>query len=410
MTKFKENFKKLWSLKTKNASGFTLVELIVVIAILSILAGVAIPAYSGYVEKAEKAADEQLLATVNTAFAAACAINGDDVNLVKSATAVLEDNGNDEYKVLKAYKTAPDDAYAEAFAQFYVGNEESVFKGIKSLVFDAGIHAFVDPSNVSSLTVSYGGNTITVSGEAIQVMQNSTFGKEMGAEALLAELTGLTNMMGSGASTLAEELLSDEDYMKAYAAYLGIDASQYSTTEALNEAIGEKIAETAIANGADPETMETWLESTISDAMVNGMVFYAADGMKGYTVESATSLLNSENIYSSLSTDPDTRLAQASLVYGMYAGFVNSEYNKNGATSSTENPMGAIQAISGSGEHSANFQAYLDSDQGKADIEAYMEAMGVINDASGNDAAASVLINGFSDSELKDLLAQVLGN
>ena len=39
----------------KKKDGFTLVELIVVIAILAILAGVAIPAYSGYLEKAKDA-------------------------------------------------------------------------------------------------------------------------------------------------------------------------------------------------------------------------------------------------------------------------------------------------------------------------------------------------------------------
>jgi len=71
--------------------------------------------------------------------------------------------------------------------------------------------------------------------------------------------------------------------------------------------------------------------------------------------------------------------------------------------------MAAIQNISGSGAHSANFQAYLDSPQGQADVKAYMEAMSVINDASGNDAAASVLVNGFEDSELEALLTQVLG-
>ena len=37
----------------KSNGGFTLVELIVVIAILAILASVAVPAYSGYIAKAE---------------------------------------------------------------------------------------------------------------------------------------------------------------------------------------------------------------------------------------------------------------------------------------------------------------------------------------------------------------------
>ena len=51
----------------KKNGGFTLVELIVVIAILAILAGVAVPAYSGYIAKAQQAGDLQILSTVNTA-------------------------------------------------------------------------------------------------------------------------------------------------------------------------------------------------------------------------------------------------------------------------------------------------------------------------------------------------------
>ena len=50
----------------KKNGGFTLVELIVVIAILAILAGIAVPAYSGYIKKAEEAASYQALNAVST--------------------------------------------------------------------------------------------------------------------------------------------------------------------------------------------------------------------------------------------------------------------------------------------------------------------------------------------------------
>lgn len=59
---------KRFYLKKQSNGGFTLVELIVVIAILAILAGIAVPAYSGYVEKANKQADISLASEVEQAL------------------------------------------------------------------------------------------------------------------------------------------------------------------------------------------------------------------------------------------------------------------------------------------------------------------------------------------------------
>lgn len=73
----------------KSNKGFTLVELIVVIAILAILAGIAVPAYSGYITKAQDAKVVSELSSVLTAAQASKAATGGEVS-----TIAIEEDGS----------------------------------------------------------------------------------------------------------------------------------------------------------------------------------------------------------------------------------------------------------------------------------------------------------------------------
>ena len=114
----------------KKNGGFTLVELIVVIAILAILAGVAIPAYSGYIEKANNTAVMAELEAVETAAFSAAAMDGLTIDKIvidysgaEPAIAVYEDG---EAVTLKTAVTTfcdvPDFDNVEKMEDFVDGN------------------------------------------------------------------------------------------------------------------------------------------------------------------------------------------------------------------------------------------------------------------------------------------------
>ena len=78
--------------KMQNQKGFTLVELMVVIVILGILVAIAVPIYNSVTEKAERAAIEANLRTIDGAIMQATATQDEaDVDTAADVDALMAD-------------------------------------------------------------------------------------------------------------------------------------------------------------------------------------------------------------------------------------------------------------------------------------------------------------------------------
>ena len=250
-------------------SGFTLVELVVVIAIMGILAGVGSAAYSGYVKKANEAADLQLLGAVNTAFASASYDAGQYDGRPSGGAASLTEDG----RVAQVISSV--DRKGEFFQKYFSGNRDSRFKLYTNLAYDRATGTF--HGAVLTAATDKDGNTVlhysingqdyefTATQEQLEAFRASTFGGEkMTMNDLTGNVGGMINALNSalGGGTFLASVLIDAGMAPET---LGIKPDENENYSELDK---QRLANAALllaARETDENTAETLLALLATD-------------------------------------------------------------------------------------------------------------------------------------------------
>ena len=408
-------------------SGFTLVELVVVIAIMGILAGAGSAAYSGYVKKANEAADLQLLGAVNTAFASASYDAGQYDGRPSGGAASLTEDG----KVEKVISTV--DRNGEFFQRYFSGNRDSRFKLYTNLAYDRATGTF--HGAVLSATTGKDGNMVlryTINGKdyeftateaQLAAFRASTFGgKSMTMNDLTGNVGGMINALNSalgGGNFLASVLINAGMAPET----LGIKPDENENYSELDK---QRLANAALlltARETDENTAETLLallapdEEETLDEKLPGL-FSSSDVGETMSNVGAMYGIMTAFAYSEQAKGWTTTVDDKEYNAEQYYNYVNQQIAAAGEKEGAEKIPDILAALGQLGAFvqdeegmTLQFMDYItgteqldESAQINKDLDGYISAMQALSQNQDGLVAAGILENGADSGNISPIL------
>ena len=412
-------------------SGFTLVELVVVIAIMGILAGVGSAAYSGYVKKANEAADLQLLGAVNTAFASASYDAGQYDGRPSGGAASLTEDG----RVAQVISSVDRDG--AFFQRYFSGNRDSRFKLYTNLAYDRATGTFhgavltaatgKDGNMVLRYTINGQDYEFTATRAQLAAFRASTFGgKSM-------TMNGLTGNVGGMINTLSTALNSG-NYLAFLLQNSGLDLEKLginSENGKYSELDKQRLANAALLLTArmttdkNEETGGFLVKEDLVEALASGNTNSLVDlgdiprAMRnvGAIYGIMTAFAHSEQAKGWRTTLTDADGKESTYDAKQYYDYVNQQI----AAAAGEKNIDKIFAALGQfgafaqdegGNPTDQFLAYVDDPESSdsqinKDLDGYISAMQALSQNQEGLIAAGILENGADSGNISPILDQL---